>query len=143
MNKDCLENITTEDKSTTGRKFDENKPRWDLLPWEELEEVVKVLTNGSKKYEDNNWKYVKNAKERYFAALERHITAWRKGQQFDDEDNLHHLSHAQCCLFFLRWLDNQEEKNNNITYTTSRPRNLVDKLKCVRGYIYHILIKKN
>lgn len=125
-----------------GQKFDTGKPRWDLLPWIEVEEIVKVLTNGSTKYSDNNWKFVPNAKERYFAAAERHITAWRKGELFDDEDGLHHLSHAGCCLLFLRWLDSEGEEKDKISYTADRPRNIWSKLKCIGEFICHILIRK-
>jgi len=38
-----------------GTKYDEDKPRWDLLPFTEVEKVVKVLTMGAKKYADGNW----------------------------------------------------------------------------------------
>ena len=38
--------------SVLGRKNDDNKLRWDLLPWEEVEEIVEILTFGSKKYSD-------------------------------------------------------------------------------------------
>lgn len=33
-----------------GRKFDGDKPRWDLLPWAEVEEIVEILTFGAEKY---------------------------------------------------------------------------------------------
>jgi hypothetical protein len=39
------------DKSTQiGRKFDSGKPRWELLPYKELEEIVEIFTFGAKKY---------------------------------------------------------------------------------------------
>ena len=31
----------------TGGNYDQEKPRWSLLPWDVLEGVVKVLTFGS------------------------------------------------------------------------------------------------
>lgn len=87
-----------------GRKQDNNKQRWDLLPLQPINEIVKVLTFGAKKYSDNNWQQVSNAKERYYAALMRHIVAWREGEWLDDESKLPHLAHAGCCLIFLMWL---------------------------------------
>ena len=33
----------------TGKKFDQGKPEWDLLPTGPLEEVVKVLMHGKEK----------------------------------------------------------------------------------------------
>ena len=99
-----------------GRKFDEKKPRWDLLPFEEVEEIVKVLTHGSIKYEDNNWKYVDKAEKRYFAAMLRHLSTYKKYLenkkliQFknDSESGLSHLAHAGCCLLFLMWKEKNE-----------------------------------
>ena len=38
-----------------GLKLDFDKLRWDLLPIECVEEIVRVLTFGAKKYDDNNW----------------------------------------------------------------------------------------
>ena len=82
-----------------GIKYDENKPMWNLLPMESVEEVVDVLTFGAKKYSPDNWKKVD--KERYYAACMRHIVAWRKGETFDVESGLHHLAHAITCLLFI------------------------------------------
>jgi len=90
-----------------GRKDDTGKPRWDLLPWAEVEQVVEVLTVGAVKYEDDNWKYVPHPRRRYFAACIRHILAWWHGEKLDPETGLHHLAHAVCCLLFLMWHDNQ------------------------------------
>ena len=37
-----------------GVKYDDEKPRYDLVPWNEFEEVVKVLSYGACKYDDTN-----------------------------------------------------------------------------------------
>ena len=84
-----------------GQKHDAGKQRYDLIPPLALDEFVKVLTVGAKKYADNNWQVVPHAKKRYFAALQRHIWALKRGEQVDPEDGLHHYAHALCCLFFL------------------------------------------
>ena len=93
-------------KQSIGRKFDSNKPRWSLLPWKEVEEIVKVLTLGSEKYADRNWMNVRPLKDRYVSAMMRHITAWLDGNRLDEESKLSHLAHAGCCLLFLMWGDN-------------------------------------
>jgi hypothetical protein len=93
----------------SGRKFDENKDRWDLLPWKEVQDVVKVLTKGAIKYSDNNWQEVWCAKDRYFAAAMRHLTAHRAGELIDPESSLPHLAHAACNLLFQAWFDNQKK----------------------------------
>jgi hypothetical protein len=91
-----------------GKKFDSDKERWDLLPLEPIAETVRVLTKGAKKYGANNWKDVENLQERYFAALLRHVVAWRQGQRNDSETGLHHLSHAMCCLLFIMWKEKHD-----------------------------------
>lgn len=95
----------------TGVKFDADKPRWDIAPWREIEQEVEVLTAGAKKYSPDNWQRVPDARDRYFAALMRHIIAWRKGEILDSEDGKPHLAHAACNIHFLQWFDN--EKNSH------------------------------
>jgi hypothetical protein len=93
-----------------GLKYDNDKLRWDLLPIAEVEEVVKILTFGAKKYAPNNWQLVNNAKERYYAAIMRHMVAYRKGELIDPESGLPHLAHAMCNIMFLMWFDKNEVK---------------------------------
>ena len=97
-------------KLEKGVKYDGDKPRWDLLPWEEIDEIVKVLTFGSEKYEDDNCKKVPDASRRYLAAAMRHIKADASGEFNDPETGLPHLAHAGCCLLFKSWID---KKNQN------------------------------
>jgi hypothetical protein len=87
--------------STAGRKFDGGKLEYGLLPPLALEETVKVLTFGAQKYERDNWQKVPDSKRRYFDALQRHVWAWKTGEQIDQESGIHHLAHAMCCLMFL------------------------------------------
>ena len=100
-------NIDTKDIEITngntskGRKFDGDKLEFGLLPPLAVEEVVRVLTFGAKKYERGNWQKVPESKRRYFDAMERHIWAWKKGEKLDTESGIHHLAHAMCCLMFL------------------------------------------
>ena len=84
-----------------GVKNDSGKLEWDLLPIEPVEEIIRVLMYGKQKYSKDNWKKVPESKTRYYNALMRHITAWQKGEKFDPETKLSHLSHAGCCLLFL------------------------------------------
>lgn len=91
---------TTEEKEP-GRKFDIGKLRWDLVQPLILQEYVKVLTFGAKKYAPNNWRKVEDARNRYFSALLRHIWAWWLGERNDPESRLHHFGHAMCCIAFL------------------------------------------
>jgi hypothetical protein len=84
-----------------GRKFDDGKLEYGLLPPLALKAVVDVLTFGAQKYERDNWKYVEDSKRRYFDAMQRHLWAWKEGEINDPESGRHHLAHAMCCLMFL------------------------------------------
>lgn len=91
-----------------GVKKDGEKDRWDLLPYGPVAEVVKVLTFGARKYSDDNWQQVPQARKRYFAAAMRHLVAWFRGERYDPESKIHHLAHAVCCLLFLMWFDGEK-----------------------------------
>jgi hypothetical protein len=93
-----------------GQKFDQGKPDWSLLPWEELEEVVKVLTAGREKYGANNWQMVDSAIDRYFSAAMRHLAARKIQGEKDPESGFSHLAHAVCNLLFLMWFDNVQDE---------------------------------
>ena len=97
---------------TGGQKHDAEKPRMDLLPFEALEEVAKVLTYGTNKYADNNWQKVENAERRYLAAMLRHLTAREKGEIYDTESGLTHAAHMATNALFILWFEIQkgEEK---------------------------------
>ena len=95
-----------------GIKFDGEKTRFDLLPWNEIKQVADVLTQGSIKYADDNWKFVPDSKKRYFAATMRHLVAWKEGEKIDKESGISHLAHAICCLLFLLFFDNNEDQND-------------------------------
>ena len=86
-------------------KADEGKLQWSLMPFEQLEDVVRVLMNGAKKYSKDNWKKCDDV-TRYKDALMRHVVAYCKGEALDPEDNLSHLAHAICNCLFLQWFDN-------------------------------------
>lgn len=88
--------------SKIGIKYDVNKPDWALLPLGPVEDIVKVLTYGAKKYTPDNWKHVEP--RRYQSALFRHLVAWFWNREWlDKESGLPHLAHAGCCLIFLLW----------------------------------------
>ena len=92
-----------------GMKFDSGKLDYTLVPWDGLEEIVKVLEFGAKKYARDNWRKVES--QRYAAAAFRHLVAYNKGEQADDETGLSHLAHAGCCLLFLLSLEKTDGSN--------------------------------
>jgi len=88
-----------------GYKDTAGKDPWDLLPMGPIQLIVKVLEFGARKYAPGQWRYVPNAREKYYAAMMRHIVSWREGELLDPESGLPHLSHAGCDLVFLLWFD--------------------------------------
>lgn len=89
-----------------GLKYDQGKPRMELLSTLAVVELSKVLSYGAKKYTtetdsgDHNWR--KGMKwSRLAGAALRHIFAWLAGETVDPETGINHLAHAMCCLMFL------------------------------------------
>ena len=83
-----------------GYKHDEGKPRFDLLPYDALTELVNTYTYGAKKYSDDN--YLKGmAWGRVFAAMMRHAWAFWRGENKDPESGLDHMAHVAWCAFTL------------------------------------------
>jgi len=91
----------SQNATTGGRKFDGGKLQYGLLPPLALKATVEILTFGAEKYEPDNWKNVPDSKRRYFDAMQRHLWAWKEGEQNDPETGKNHLAHAMCCLMFL------------------------------------------
>lgn len=94
---------------TQGRKFDAGKLDYTLVPFQGLEEIVKVLMFGAQKYDRHNWRHVPDAEQRYSAAAFRHMAAHLAGETTDHETGLSHLAHAGCCILFLLALERQGE----------------------------------
>ena len=97
-----------------GKKDDSHKIKWRLIPWDAMREITRVLMfgayekpqkDGSKGYGPDNWRLVPDAKNRYSEALIRHVLAYWVDGETRDEDNLHHLACAGCCVLFLLALD--------------------------------------
>lgn len=100
------------DKLTTGLKYDDNKPRMDLLDPQALEGLASVLTFGARKYAAHNWRNgISNS--RLVAAMLRHIFAIMRGEYVDPESGLPHVDHVGCCWMFLsNNMKNREDLND-------------------------------
>lgn len=88
-----------------GKKFDNGKLRWSLLPPYVVPDMLQVLEHGAAKYGTNNWMHVPNGNVRYYDAAMRHIESWLEGEKKDAESGLSHLAHAMCCIAFLMYLE--------------------------------------
>ena len=96
----------------SGTKYDQDKPRMDLLDADALEGVAKVLTFGATKYAAHNWREgISNS--RLIAALLRHLFAIMRGEYIDPESGLPHIDHVGCCWMFLsNNMKNREDLND-------------------------------
>lgn len=87
--------------------FKDSKLRWDLLPLEEIEDIVKVYTAGAKKYGDDDWKNLDNGYQRYKAAMLRHLVEYEKGNKTDTDTGCHHLAQVAWNAIALLYYDKQ------------------------------------
>ena len=81
-------------------KHDQDKVRMELMPYPAVAEIAKAMTFGAKKYDAWNWTKGMDW-SRLIGAAERHIGAFKSGEDMDPESNLSHLAHAGCCILFL------------------------------------------
>jgi hypothetical protein len=84
-----------------GVRYDEGKPRMDLIPGDALIEIAKVLSYGAAKYSDRNWEKGMDYHKLY-APIQRHLWKWWQGEELDEESGLHHLAHAACDILMLQ-----------------------------------------
>jgi hypothetical protein len=82
------------------QRHNTGKLRLDLLPPEAIEGLASIVTYGAEKYADRDWekgdKYMTT-----YASLQRHLLAFHKGIDIDEESGLSHLHHAMANIAFL------------------------------------------
>lgn len=94
------------DPNTGGAKG--SKPaRFDLIPPDVLWELAVHFGKGEEKYPSPepgimNWQLGYNWSLSY-AALQRHLFLWSKGEDIDEETGTHHLIAVAWHAFCLRW----------------------------------------
>lgn len=109
----------------TGGQKGQKEERYDLIPFDALDEIARVYGFGSRKYAPNNW--LKGyAWSLSLGALCRHVSLFAQGEDRDPETGRLHIAHAAFhCLalitFYLRGLgtDDREKAPGNepIQYT--------------------------
>lgn len=100
---------------TKAVKFDNDKVDWMILPYDALEEIVKVMEFGAKKYARGNFASGEGLEyTRVLNSLMRHILAFSRGEDLDPETGISHMAHAGCnVLFLLHYIKNPEKFKNN------------------------------
>ena len=109
-------NSTDKQPLTAATKHDSGKPDWSLLPWDAVEEIVKVLQFGAGKYSPWNWAENGGFKfRRLFSSSMRHMIAWFwKREDLDPETGISHLAHLGCnVLFLLHYVLNRNTFKDN------------------------------
>lgn len=118
-NTDMMEPIhqtatTSVSDSPTAVRFNKGKLDWSLMPWDSLEEILKVLEFGKIKY--SSWNWSKGEGFTYtslFGCISRHLFAWIRGEDNDPESGLSHIAHAACNLLFLLYFIKHKNNYNN------------------------------
>jgi hypothetical protein len=97
------------DKEGNVLKFDELKPKWHVMPFDALEEVVKVFEYGTKKYKEP-FTYASGEIpfSHLFSATMRHLITWYfYKEDIDSDSKVHHLACAAAnCLMLLSYYKN-------------------------------------
>ena len=104
--------MTDQAPAPTGLRYNTGKLRYDLLPPDALEALVKVFTIGAVKYAPRNWENGFNWTECY-ASLQRHAAEWAKGVDIDEETGQLHMAHVMwnamaLTTFMLRGTGNDD-----------------------------------
>ena len=99
-----------QEENTSGLKYDQGKLRYDLIPFNVLDEIAKVYTAGAAKYGDNQWQSLDEFKKRYEGALLRHFSSYKKGEMKDEETDCYHLAQVAWNAFALLWKVLQEDQ---------------------------------
>lgn len=93
----------------------DDKLRWDLLPLEEIEDIVRVYHSGAKKYGPNRWQNLEDGFQRYKAAALRHLLEYEKGERVDADTGCLHLAQFAWNAIAMLYLDKHGKgliKNN-------------------------------
>lgn len=102
------------DQHAPGAKLDGGKLRPALVLGgfaSAVEAMVKVGSDGARKYTDNGWKTVPNGKARYEDALLRHLLAHLRGELIDEESGSPHISH---CMWNAAAIYELSKGNQNV-----------------------------
>jgi hypothetical protein len=84
-----------------GNRMNVGKLPWHLLPWDAVEEVVRVLGFGATKYYEHCWEERPLSWVQTCASMTRHTVRFLMGEDRDPETGLHHMAHAACNALFL------------------------------------------
>lgn len=85
-------------------KADQNKPRTDLIPPEGVLGLADLYAVGAEKYADRNWEKGMDY-TRLLGAMERHMLAYKAGENYAPDDKQHHMLSVAWCAFAIFTFD--------------------------------------
>lgn len=127
-------------EASEGLRFNEGKTRFDLMEPYAMEQLAKVFTKGAMKYADHNW--LKGMPwSKILASLERHINAFKNGEDLDFDKNckdcqkgtcvnhtgLYHMAHAAWnCMALVSYYKYHPEKDDRMKHVIKPKRIALD-----------------
>lgn len=84
----------------TGKRYNKGKTRIDLIPAFVREQAGRVFTKGAQKYDERNWERGM-AWSNVLGSLERHLNAFKGGEDYDPETGELHMAHVMVNAMFL------------------------------------------
>lgn len=92
--------MTTEND---GLRYNDGKPRWDLMPFDALDVLADHYRKGAEKYAERNWEKGMSYSS-MLASLLRHASAFAQGEDIDPENgSLHSTAMAWNALGLLTY----------------------------------------
>lgn len=109
---DCKPNEMEQGNKIEARKNDrlDDKLRWELLPLEDVEDIVRVYTAGAKKYGPDQWQNLPDGIKRYKAALLRHLVEFDKGNEIDEETGCRTLAQVAWNAIAMLHISKQQKQ---------------------------------
>lgn len=96
-------------------KENEKKPRWRLIDFKSLEEVVRVLEFGEQKYGAKAYVDGEIKEDDILDSMQRHLVALFDQMPHDNETGFNHAAHlAANCLIYLHKYSDYEPYENSL-----------------------------
>lgn len=107
--------ISREEDFESSRKDDrkDKKLMWELLPLEDVEDIVAVYTAGARKYGKDRWQNLPDGYNRYKAAMLRHLLEHEKGNWTDSDTGCIHLAQVAWNAIAMLHIEKQKRRGDD------------------------------
>jgi uncharacterized HAD superfamily protein len=118
-----------------GHRYNKGKPMLGLLPADSLIYCANVLTKSAKpigKYEKRNWENGLSWSET-IDSLERHVQAFKNGEDYDEESGEFHLAHAAINALFILHFYKHYPEGDDRNHSYYKPKKIgldIDEVIC-------------